>query len=540
MVKVQTNSQGKVYVANGKAILAKELGTKSITANGTYNASSDSLDGYSSVTVNVSGGGGVGIPREVSQQGVYQMPSNNFTFSLPINATDVGDYTLHNAFSGCTGLTSVNLSSLTSITGDYALYNAFSGCTNLTSVDLSNLTIIDADHSVQTFCAGCTSLTSVDLSSLTTIGLGGFINAFNGCISLTSLSFPALTTPNSTSQWTGMLDGVTGCTVHFPMNLQSTMSSWSSVTSGFSGTNTTVLFDLGGCTTTFSITPSSGNRIVVNGEELTGTDVILEKESTALYQAYNSSYGLYISSYSVPDADTDTVTIDLTGITYNTISIDTSVSGLTVTANIDGTNNYTLTEVGSTGVYTLDLYKNTGSNISVSYLVNGGGSYADVSGTLTFNNADITETVTMQPAVDVTFTRPNLTANGTMGGNAFAVQSGTSTTAYNAVDSSSSSYATVNSGSGYTYIFYNPDALKVSGLGITFRANTYSATAVTVEGSNDNSNWTSIATWSGSAGTYADCTVNSSTYYKYHKLTLTPYGTSIRISDLAITAVYKG
>lgn len=33
-----------------------DLGTKSITANGTYNASSDDLDGYSSVTVNVSGG----------------------------------------------------------------------------------------------------------------------------------------------------------------------------------------------------------------------------------------------------------------------------------------------------------------------------------------------------------------------------------------------------------------------------------------------------------------------------------------------------
>lgn len=31
--------------------------TKNITANGTYNASSDSADGYSSVTVNVSGGG---------------------------------------------------------------------------------------------------------------------------------------------------------------------------------------------------------------------------------------------------------------------------------------------------------------------------------------------------------------------------------------------------------------------------------------------------------------------------------------------------
>lgn len=37
------------------------LGTKTITQNGTYNASSDSLDGYSQVTVNVSGGGSTNI-----------------------------------------------------------------------------------------------------------------------------------------------------------------------------------------------------------------------------------------------------------------------------------------------------------------------------------------------------------------------------------------------------------------------------------------------------------------------------------------------
>ena len=40
--------------------------TKSITANGTYNASSDNADGYSSVTVNVSGGSG----------GTYQAKTN--------------------------------------------------------------------------------------------------------------------------------------------------------------------------------------------------------------------------------------------------------------------------------------------------------------------------------------------------------------------------------------------------------------------------------------------------------------------------------
>ena len=43
-----------VAVPTGSATLI----TKSITANGTYNASSDSADGYSSVTVNVDGGGG--------------------------------------------------------------------------------------------------------------------------------------------------------------------------------------------------------------------------------------------------------------------------------------------------------------------------------------------------------------------------------------------------------------------------------------------------------------------------------------------------
>ena len=55
-------------VASGKQFIAADgtltsgsatapvLTTKSITANGTYNASSDSADGYSSVTVNVSGG----------------------------------------------------------------------------------------------------------------------------------------------------------------------------------------------------------------------------------------------------------------------------------------------------------------------------------------------------------------------------------------------------------------------------------------------------------------------------------------------------
>ena len=61
-------ASGKKAYVNGSLIVgsatAPVLTTKSITQNGTYNASSDSADGYSSVTVNVSGGGGSGLEYE--------------------------------------------------------------------------------------------------------------------------------------------------------------------------------------------------------------------------------------------------------------------------------------------------------------------------------------------------------------------------------------------------------------------------------------------------------------------------------------------
>jgi hypothetical protein len=61
------------------------------------------------------------------------------------------------------------------------------------------------------------------------------------------VSFPALTTSSfgpSTNQFNNMLQGCSNVTVHFPATIQSTIGNWSSVTSGFNGTNTTVLFDL--------------------------------------------------------------------------------------------------------------------------------------------------------------------------------------------------------------------------------------------------------------------------------------------------------
>ena len=94
----------------------------------------------------------------------------------------------------------------------------------------------------------CISLTgSVIFRKLTRIGATMFQQTFGGT-KITSLSFPALT-PDSfehanSNSFLNMLAGVNGCTVHFPANVQSVIGNWASVAGGFSGTNTTVLFDL--------------------------------------------------------------------------------------------------------------------------------------------------------------------------------------------------------------------------------------------------------------------------------------------------------
>ena len=200
--------------------------------------------------------------------------NNIKTVSFPDLTTLSGNYALNYAFNSCTGLTSVDLSSLTTVSGRSAMQYAFSGCTGLTSVDLSSLTTVSGSSAMASAFSGYAGLTSVDLSSLTTVsGSSALGSAFYNCAGLTSvdlsslatvsgssamssafsntklttLSFPSLNSNSFgsyTDQFNNMLKSVTGCTVHFPSNLQSVIGSWTSVTGGFGGTNTTVLFDL--------------------------------------------------------------------------------------------------------------------------------------------------------------------------------------------------------------------------------------------------------------------------------------------------------
>lgn len=95
----------------------------------------------------------------------------------------------------------------------------------------------------------CYNLTSASFPVLDDINnYMVFAKAFSGDTALTSVSFGGLKSTSFgssyTNQFNNMLSGCTGVTVHFPSNVQSVIGSWSDVTAGFGGTNTTVLFDL--------------------------------------------------------------------------------------------------------------------------------------------------------------------------------------------------------------------------------------------------------------------------------------------------------
>lgn len=94
------------------AVSGSVLTTKSITQNGTYNASQDDADGYSSVVVNVSGGGGGAVvqPLSVTQNGTYTPPSGVDGYA-PVTV---------NVSGGGGGLTKIMTQGQVSTTSNYA------------------------------------------------------------------------------------------------------------------------------------------------------------------------------------------------------------------------------------------------------------------------------------------------------------------------------------------------------------------------------------------------------------------------------------
>ena len=119
----------------------------------------------------------IDIPSSVTSIGDYAFKncSGLTSITIPTGVTSIGVY----AFYYCSGLTSVIIpNSVTSIGG-----SAFLGCIGLTSVTIPNSVISIGDNAF----SGCSGLTSVTIgNSVTSIG----DHAFHGCSGLTSVSIP--------------------------------------------------------------------------------------------------------------------------------------------------------------------------------------------------------------------------------------------------------------------------------------------------------------------------------------------------------------
>ena len=165
------------------------LTTKQITQNGTYPASGDNADGYSSVTVNVSGGADYTMEDALIQRDTFY---NNYVNS---RVTRIGDYAFCNlnifnnysfpnvtqigasSFDG-NGMNSIDLPSVTTIGND-----CIKSCTHLMTINIPNLTTAgDAALSNNS------NITSLNLPLLTQIGYSGFAS----CRQLQSVNLPLL------------------------------------------------------------------------------------------------------------------------------------------------------------------------------------------------------------------------------------------------------------------------------------------------------------------------------------------------------------
>lgn len=156
--------------------------------------------------------------------------------------TTIENEGMEKTFQGCTGLTTINLSSLTDV-GSYGLYNTFKQCNNVTTLNLDSLKTVGSYGFYYAFDY-CNKLAELNFKSLITLNVSAFMYSFRNCTSLTAVSFPMLTNVAGDS----LNNAFSNCTnlteIHFRADMQSTIEGMSQYSNKFGATNATIYFDL--------------------------------------------------------------------------------------------------------------------------------------------------------------------------------------------------------------------------------------------------------------------------------------------------------
>ena len=157
---------------------SSSLGTKTITSNGTYNASSDNVDGYSSVTVNVSSS----LPAITDVRYLFAYSRSNLYSHLVDMLENVT--TFEYMFYYANNVANINFSKLQEF--NINAMNHMFYFSKFISLDLSNLNTSNVTTMKHMF-SSATSLTSLNMSNLDTSKVTNITSMFNGANKLATL-----------------------------------------------------------------------------------------------------------------------------------------------------------------------------------------------------------------------------------------------------------------------------------------------------------------------------------------------------------------
>ena len=152
------------------------LGTKTITANGTYKAENDNLDGYSEVTVETSG-------VDINDYYLMQLSETNpkiIRYIKQIPLLDTSNVTnMYATFANLTNITTMPLIDTSNVTN---MTSTFQSCSKLTNIPLLNTSNVTNMATMFDGCSNLTSIPQLDTSKVTSMN-----NMFASCSKLTSI-----------------------------------------------------------------------------------------------------------------------------------------------------------------------------------------------------------------------------------------------------------------------------------------------------------------------------------------------------------------